>query len=96
MNEAHDDKPIARGASLDWAWDWTDWLQAGDTIASQTIEGSAEIMAGAPTAAGAIVTAVLTCAADAPVASRQRATCTVTTVAGLTDSRTIRLVVAAR
>lgn len=96
MNEGHDDRPIARGASLDWAWDWSEWLSGGDTIASQAVETSDELTAGSPSAASGVVSVVLTCSDDAAVGSRQRAICTITTTSGLTDSRTIRLVVAAR
>jgi hypothetical protein len=96
MNESHDDRPIARGASLDWAWNWTDWLPAGDTITAQAIAATDALTASAVTAGAGLVSAVITCGADAAVGSRQRATCTITTASGLIDSRTIRLVVAAR
>ena len=96
MNELHDDRPIARGAALDWAWDWSDWLPSGDTVTAQAIAATDALTASAVTAAGGVVSAVITCSADAPIGSRQRATCTITTAAGLTDSRSIRLVVAAR
>lgn len=96
MTESHDDRPIARGAALDWAWAWTDWLPAGDSIASQAIAATDALTAGTATASGGVVSAVITCSADAPIGSRQRATCTITTAAGLTDSRSIRLVVTAR
>lgn len=96
MNESHDDRPIARGAALDWAWNWADWLPAGDSIATQTIAATDALTASAVSASGGVVSALIACGAEAPIGSRQRATCTITTAAGLTDSRSIRLVVAAR
>lgn len=96
MIENHSDQPLYRGAAKDWAWDWTEWLPEGDTIASQELAVSDGLTAGTPVAAAGVVTATLTCSADAPVGSRQRATCTVTTAGGLTDSRAIRFVVVGR
>ncbi len=96
MNETHDDRPIARGAALDWNWDWAAWMPAGDAIAAASIVVTDELAAGTPTSTDTSVSALITCSADAAIGLRQRATCTITTTAGLTDSRTIRLVVAAR
>lgn len=96
MNEQHDDRPLARGATLDWAWDWSDWMAAGDSIQTRTITPSAEITAGEPLVTGAKVTAMLTCADDAPIGSRQSAACRITTTNGRADARTIRFVITAR
>ena len=96
MNEKHDDQPIARGAMLPWAWDWSDWLLSGDTITAQEFAATDGLTIGDASQAAGVVTAEVTCDPDATIGSRQRATCTITTAAGLVDSRSIRYVVEAR
>lgn len=95
MNETHTDRPIRPGATLDWEWDWTDWMRPGDSISTREIAATDKISAGVPALTGAVVTALLTCASDAPIGSRQRAVCTIQTAAGRTDRRSIRFVVVA-
>lgn len=88
--------PVSRGATLDWAWDWGDWLLPGDAIASHVITLSDGLTKVSSTAAGPVVTAVLTCAEDAPIGARLRAMCTIATTGGLSDARSILLTVSQR
>lgn len=85
--------PINRGATLDWSWDWTDWLLPGDAIASRVVTPSAGLTVGSTTDATGVVTTVVTCDPAAPIGATLRLTCSITTAGGKTDSRSWLLTV---
>lgn len=77
-------------AHLDYSWDWSDWLEAGETIVTKTIMAGDDFTAGTPTETGGVVTVFLDATASCQV------TCRITTSAGRADDRSIRLTVAER
>jgi len=81
-------------AVLDYAWDWSDWLEAGETITARTVTPAAGIVVvGATTAASGVVTAWL----SGGVASNDYdVVCRITTSMARTDERTITLRVVER
>lgn len=82
-----------RDAVLDFAFDWSAWLAQGETISSKTITPSAGITVNSSSEAGGVVTVWLSSSA---AISDQTVACRITTNAGRTDERTIRLVVTDR
>jgi len=82
--------PVSPGAKLNWAWDWSAWLEDGDAIQSHEITVDAGLtLVGTSTAVGAVISCVLQVAADIAQYQAVSATCRITTTAGLIDSRAI-------
>jgi hypothetical protein len=78
---------INAGAKLDIAWDWTAWLEDGDSIASQTVTVDSGLTMVSTTVGGAKVTAIVSVPGDAHQGATYTATCSITTAAGLIDAR---------
>lgn len=84
--------PLRPGAKLDFAFDWTDWLPAGDSLASYTVAAGPGLTMTADSRAGAVVTAWLEWSAPAPgPAARSWLDCDVVTAAGRSDVRRIEI-----
>lgn len=79
-------------ATLDVAFDWSDWLTESETISSFTVTATTgvTITTPSPDETDGLITAWVT---DGTPGSRPSVTCHVTTSAGRQDDRTIRLVV---
>ena len=73
-------------AILDWAFDWTDWLAAAETITDHTITADTGITVGSSTEDTGIVTVWLS---DGTAGENYKVACLVETSAGRTDERTI-------
>lgn len=89
---------IDADATLDYRWDWTDWLTDGDTITTATVTdttGAAEpaIVVSTTTHDDTSVTVWLSGGVAGQLA---RITCRITTSQGRTDERTLRLYVTDR
>ena len=83
-------------AVLDYAWDWSAWLAAAETISTFTITAATGLtVAGSPAPAqvAGVVTAWLT---GGTVGIVYDVTCHIVTNQGRTDDRTIRVHVAQR
>lgn len=88
---------ISPAATLSWGWDWTDWLPSGDTIASHALQLSDGLATnGASSVDGAVVSVLLEVQPGVRIDQSMFAACTITTAAGLVDTRTIYLRVAVR
>lgn len=72
---------------LDFLWDWTTWLNAGDTIASFVVTVSDGLVLGNSSTTGQTVTAWFTLAPGVSVGQSMSATVEITTVGGRIDSR---------
>jgi hypothetical protein len=92
--------PIGPLSSLDLAWDWTQWLATGDTIASFTVVGSDGLgLSSVQQLAGTqIIVAWAAPTGDPEDGTAYSVTCTVTTASTppRIDSRTIELIVQSR
>ncbi len=82
-------------ARLDYTWDWTPWLVAGETITTATLTASGPVAAGAPTITGGKVTAWITSTAPS-AAGPASVSCHIVTSAGREDDRTWSLYVTNR
>lgn len=88
-----------RGATLDWSFGWADpppkgpWLETGETIASYTVTVEGPLTKNSDSQADGLVTAWVTCAADASVGAVGAITCAIVTSAGRADSRRREIVV---
>jgi len=75
-------------AFLDYVWDWSGWLEAGETIDSYTVTPPAEITLGPHSQAAGVVTAWL----SGGIAKKKlRVVCRIVTNLGRRDGRTITL-----
>lgn len=75
-------------ANLDYSWDWTSWLQGGETITASTVTTTAGITLGTVTFTNVRTTAWLS-AGDA--GKLYQATNRITTSLGRIDDRTITI-----
>lgn len=78
-------------AILDYAWDWTAWLQNGETITAQTVTApdGITIETSPPVSqSGGVVTAWVS---GGTIGQRYDLVCHVTTSAGRQDDRTLTL-----
>jgi len=73
-------------AILDWAFDWTDWLAAAETITDHTITADTGITVGSSTKDTGVVTVWLS---GGTAGINYKVACKITTSAGRTDERTI-------
>lgn len=80
-------------AVLDYAWDWTAWLSAGETIASFSVQPVDGITIDSTSLTASVVTAWIS---GGTVGTRYRLTCRITTSAGRTDDRSIYVTVVDR
>jgi len=75
-------------AVLDYKWDWSAWLAAGETIASAAITVPAGIVKDSQTASTTAVTVWLS---GGTAGTRYALTCHIVTNQGRADDRTIRV-----
>lgn len=87
-----DEYPKDPGAVLDWVFDWTRWLQEGETIFSSTFSATAGITINSSTHANTYTTVWLQGGAQKVYSL----TNTITTTQGRTDRRTITIKVKER
>jgi len=80
-------------AILDWAFDWTDWLAAAETITDHTITADTGITVGSWTEDDGKVTVWLS---GGTAGINYKVACKITTSAGRTDERTIWIKVVER
>lgn len=73
-------------AILDWAYDWTDWLAAAETITDHTITADTGITVDSSTESDGKVTVWLS---GGTAGINYKVACLITTSAGRTDERTI-------
>ena len=73
-------------AILDWAYDWTDWLAAAETITDHTITPDTGITVDSSTEDDGKVTVWLS---GGTAGINYKVACLITTSAGRTDERTI-------
>ena len=78
------------GATLDYTWDWSQWMRTGDSIASRQITVPTGWTSTNPSNDATSVTTWLATTLPADNADH-RVTCRITTAAGRIDERTIRL-----
>lgn len=79
--------PFAPGATLDVSWDWSDWLPAGDTLASYTVTVPAGVTKVSDSRAGAIVTAWVTVPDNTLLFASFALLCEIVTAQGRRDER---------
>ena len=80
-------------AILDWAYDWTDWLAAAETITDHTITADTGLTVDSSTEEAGVVTVWLS---GGTAGENYKVACLVETSAGRTDERTIWIKVANR
>ena len=80
-------------AILDWAFDWTDWLAAAETITDHTITADTGLTVDSSTEDAGVVTVWLS---GGTAGENYKVACLITTSAGRTDERTIWIKVADR
>ena len=73
-------------AVLDWAFDWTDWLAAAETITNHTITADTGLTVDSSTEDAGVVTVWLL---GGTAGENYKVACLVGTSAGRTDERTI-------
>ena len=73
-------------AILDWAFDWTDWLAAAETITDHTITADTGLTVDSSTEDAGVVTVWLS---GGTAGENYKVACLITTSAGRTDERTI-------
>lgn len=83
--------PTTPGSVLDYLFDWTAWLPAGDSIAAHQVDAVGATVNSSSAASG-VVTAWATIDQTAPPGHRATLTCWVTTAQGRTDARVLELV----
>lgn len=84
------------GATLDYEFDWSDWVQAGDSVASFQVSVQAPLTASTSSRSGNVVTVRVAVAADAQQRISRKLACTITTANGQIDKRTLTIVIRAR
>ena len=80
-------------AVLDYAFDWTGWLAAGETITSHTVTVPTGLTLESSTAASGIVTAWIS---GGTAGTTYRVECLIVTTAGRTDERSLWITVQER
>lgn len=75
-------------AVLDWSFDWSRWLDAGETITLATVAATGSVVVDSTVTASPIVTAWVS---GGTAGDTDSVTCQITTSDGRTDERTIRL-----
>jgi hypothetical protein len=77
-------------ANLDYRWDWSPWMTAGDTISSHQVTVQGGVVLGTHSHDANSVTAWIS---GGTVGQDAEATARITTAQGRTDDRTIRFLV---
>jgi hypothetical protein len=93
FNYANPEKPTidkAAAAVLDYSWDWTNWLNAGDSVASYLILPDSAINVVSDSRNAGVITAILS---GGVLHRTHEVTCRITTTAGLVDERSIYLTI---
>lgn len=80
-------------AVLDYAFDWTDWLEVGETIDSYVTTPSSDLTVDSETESSGIVTVFISGGTNR---ANGTATCHIVTSAGREDDRTILIPVRQR
>ena len=80
-------------AVLDWAYDWTDWLAAAETITNHTITADTGLTVDSSTDDIGVVTVWLS---GGTAGENYKVACLITTSAGRTDERAIWIKVVER
>lgn len=75
-------------AVLDWQYDWSSWLETGETIDSYVITAETDITAANDSETGGKVTVWLS---GGTAGENYDVACRITTSAGRTDERTITI-----
>lgn len=75
-------------ARLDYAFDWSTWLGAGETISTYTVTKTGDVAIATDSQAAGIVTAWLT---GGTAGTQARLTCHITTSANRQDDRSITI-----
>lgn len=83
--------PFAPGATLDVSWDWTDWLPAGDTLASHTVTVPAGVTKASDVRAGPVVTAWVTVPDGTLLGAQFSILCEIVTAQGRRDERSFMI-----
>lgn len=78
----------APSAKLDYGFDWTNWLSAGETISTSTWNVDSELTPSSPSIVGAITS---TFVEGGAVGKSYKIVNSITTSVGRKDSRTIKL-----
>lgn len=84
------------GATLDYEFDWSDWVVPGDSVASRTVTAQPGLTLVSSTLAADVVTVRISVASDATQRVSRKLACTVTTANGQVDTRTLTIVIRAR
>lgn len=84
---------LAPAAVLDFAEDWTEWLEAGETITAQTATPTEGVTVDSSTEAAGTVTVWLSGGVDGATA---HVTVHITTSAGRQDTRTFTVLIRER
>lgn len=79
-------------AVLDYQWDWSDWLAAGETITAATVTVPAGITKDSQLNTSTAVTAWLSGGTVTGSGTEYAINCRITTSAGRTDDRTMTIV----
>lgn len=90
MTATHEKDP---DATLDYAFDWSSWLAAGETITTPTVTAETGLTLDSSSEAAGIVTAWVS---GGTAGNNYTLACRITTSAGRTDERTMRLIVRQR
>lgn len=90
--------PISPGATLDISWNWSAWLQAGETITAQDVVPVTPLTVVSDSESAGVVTAMITAPATPAAAFGTTLTvrCTISTSASRTDTRRFTLVLTDR
>lgn len=80
-------------AVLDYTFDWSSWLQGGETISSQTIDADDGITVDSTSANDTGVTVWLS---GGTVGERYKVRCEITTSGSRTDERTMTFIIRQR
>ena len=75
-------------AVLDWKWDWSSWLQSGETISTKTVTISSGLALDSSSNSTTSVTAWISGGTTGQVYS---ASCRITTNQGRIDDRTVTI-----
>ena len=95
MKSAVQPLPVARGATIDIAWEWANWLNAGETVVGKdvTVSSGLSLVSSEVDESGTKVNARLTVASDLALGTQLQALCKATTSSGEVDPRKYLMIV---